>query len=64
MAEGIRADLIAANNVLAHTPHLNSFVAGLGRAPGRPRAWRPSSFRTSCELIDNNQFDTIYHEHF
>ena len=69
VAEGIRADLIAANNVLAHTPHLNSFVAGLAVLLRQPAAGRPGGVATLefphlLELVDNNQFDTIYHEHF
>ncbi|MEM0962877.1 MAG: class I SAM-dependent methyltransferase [Bacteroidota bacterium] len=63
VAEGLRADVIAANNVLAHTPHLNSFVAGLAvllAADGVATVEFPHLVR----LIDENQFDTIYHEHF
>ena len=62
-AEGLEADLIAANNVLAHTPHLGSFVAGLGAllAPGGVATLE---FPHLVRLIDENQFDTIYHEHF
>ncbi|PAP78053.1 class I SAM-dependent methyltransferase [Rubrivirga marina] len=62
-AEGLRADVIAANNVLAHTPHLNSFVAGLAvllADAGVVTAEFPHLVR----LVDHNQFDTIYHEHF
>ena len=63
------ADLIAANNVLAHTPHLNSFVAGLATLLREPSADRPGGvvtveFPHLVKLIDEGQFDTIYHEHF
>ena len=68
-AEGITADVVAANNVLAHTPHLNSFVAGLAvllAEPGPDRAGGVATleFPHLVELIDHNQFDTVYHEHF
>ena len=68
-AEGLRADLVAANNVLAHTPHLNSFVAGLAVLLAEPAADGPGGVATVefphlLELVDGNQFDTIYHEHF
>ena len=63
--EGIRADVIAANNVLAHTPYLNSFVAGLEvlLADPTPRV-ATVEFPHLVQLMDKNQFDTIYHEHF
>ena len=67
-AEGLverrgRADLIVANNVLAHVPDLNDFVAGIAvlLAPaGRVTVEAPHLLR----LIRQRQFDTIYHEHF
>ncbi|HIG73328.1 MAG TPA: methyltransferase domain-containing protein [Bacteroidetes bacterium] len=67
--EGIRADLIAANNVLAHTPHLNSFVAGLAALLTEPTDGQPGGVATLefphlVRLMEGNQFDTIYHEHF
>ena len=62
-AEGIRADVIAANNVLAHTPHLNGFVAGLARLLA-PAGVATVEVPHLVRLIDGNQFDTIYHEHF
>ena len=62
-AEGLRADQIAANNVLAHTPHLNSFVAGLAVLLADDGV-ATVEFPHLLELVDNNQFDTIYHEHF
>ncbi|RMH16398.1 MAG: class I SAM-dependent methyltransferase [Acidobacteria bacterium] len=62
-AGGRRADLLVANNVLAHTPHLNDFVAGLALALA-PGGVLTLEFPHLLELIEHNQFDTIYHEHF
>jgi SAM-dependent methyltransferase len=62
-AEGLAADLIVANNVLAHTPRLNDFVAGLKLALA-PGGAATLEFPHLVRLIDENQFDTIYHEHF
>jgi SAM-dependent methyltransferase len=62
-AEGLAADLIVANNVLAHTPRLNDFVAGLKIAL-RPAGVATLEFPHLVRLIAENQFDTIYHEHF
>jgi len=61
--DGVRADLLIGNNVLAHVPDLNDFVTGLSRllAPGGVITME---FPHLLELIENNQFDTIYHEHF
>lgn len=62
-AEGRRADLIAANNVMAHVPDLNDFVAGfeiLLADEGVVTIEVPHLLR----LVEDNQFDTIYHEHF
>jgi len=58
-----RADLVVANNVLAHVPDLNDFVAGIRLllAPGGVVTFE---FPHLLQLIDGNQFDTIYHEHF
>ncbi|CAN5495790.1 class I SAM-dependent methyltransferase [soil metagenome] len=63
VAEGIGADLLLGNNVLAHTPYLNSFVAGMKvlLAPGGSITME---FPHLLRLIDGLQFDTIYHEHF
>jgi hypothetical protein len=63
VADGLRADVIAANNVLAHTPHLNSFVAGL-QVLLADEGVATVEFPHLVRLIDGNQFDTIYHEHF
>jgi hypothetical protein len=57
------ADLMAGNNVLAHVPDLNDFVAGLKVLLG-PRGVLTMEFPHLLRLIDGNQFDTIYHEHF
>jgi C-methyltransferase C-terminal domain/Putative zinc binding domain/Methyltransferase domain len=63
VSEGKRADLIIGNNVLAQVPHLNDFVGGMAaflNADGVITLEFPHLER----LIDQNQFDTIYHEHF
>ncbi len=62
-AEGRRADLLVGNNVLAHVPELNDFVAGLAilLAPGGVVTME---FPHLLRLMDEVQFDTIYHEHF
>jgi SAM-dependent methyltransferase len=62
-AEGKQADLLAGNNVLAHTPQLNDFVAGLKLAL-KPSGIITLEFPHLLQLITKNQFDTIYHEHF
>ena len=61
--EGRSADLIVANNVLAHVPDLNDFVAGLAKLL-RPTGTLTLEFPHLLRLIRENQFDTIYHEHF
>ncbi len=62
-AEGKQADLIVGNNVLAHTPALNDFVAGL-KLLLKPAGVITMEFPHLLRLIEDNQFDTIYHEHF
>lgn len=62
-ARGDRADLIAANNVLAHVPDINGFVAGF-RHVLKPEGVLTFEFPHLLNLIDQVQFDTIYHEHF
>jgi SAM-dependent methyltransferase len=62
-AAGIAPDLIVANNVLAHVPDLNDFVAGLSQLLP-PAGIATIEFPHLLRLIDENQFDTIYHEHF
>ncbi len=61
--ENRRADLILGNNVLAHVPDINDFVAGLKGAL-KPSGVITMEFPHVLQLIENNQFDTIYHEHF
>jgi SAM-dependent methyltransferase len=60
---GTRADLIVANNVLAHVPDINDFVAGF-RKILKPRGLLTLEFPHLLRLIEESQFDTIYHEHF
>lgn len=57
------ADLIIGNNVLAHNPNLNDFVEGLKLA-SKHDGIITMEFPHLLKLIENNQFDTIYHEHF
>ncbi|MCU0490986.1 MAG: class I SAM-dependent methyltransferase [Chloroflexaceae bacterium] len=63
VAEDIRPDLLLGNNVLAHVPNLNDFVAGMQivLAPGGVITME---FPHLLRLMLENQFDTIYHEHF
>lgn len=60
---GEQADLLIGNNVLAHVPDLNDFVAGLNIAL-KPEGRITIEFPHLLKLIQFNQFDTIYHEHF
>jgi 2-polyprenyl-3-methyl-5-hydroxy-6-metoxy-1,4-benzoquinol methylase len=60
---GKQADLLIGNNVLAHVPDLNGFVAGLKIAL-KPEGVLTMEFPHLLKLIAQNQFDTIYHEHF
>jgi 2-polyprenyl-3-methyl-5-hydroxy-6-metoxy-1,4-benzoquinol methylase len=62
-AEGQQADLLVGNNVLAQVPDLNSFVAGL-KLLLKPHGLITIEFPHLLRLIEGNQFDTIYHEHF
>jgi len=57
------ADLIVGNNVFAHVPDINDFSAGL-KAALKPRGVISLEFPHLLRLIEQNQFDTIYHEHF
>ena len=57
------ADLLIANNVLAHVPDLNDFVAGLA-ALLAPEGVLTIEFPHLLRLLEEAQFDTIYHEHF
>ncbi len=61
--EGLSADLLLGNNVLAHVPDLNSFVEGL-KILLAPTGILTMEFPHLMQLIDQIQFDTIYHEHF
>lgn len=63
VAAGTRADLLIGNNVLAHVPDINDFVRGL-KALLKPRGILTMEFPHLEQLMANNQFDTIYHEHF
>ncbi len=62
-AQGKQADLAAANNVLAHVPDINDFVAGFA-VMLKPLGVATFEFPHLLKLIAENQFDTIYHEHF
>jgi len=62
-AERGKADLLLGNNVLAHVPDLNDFVAGM-RILLKPSGVITMEFPHLMRLMDENQFDTIYHEHF
>ena len=62
-AQGLRADLLLGNNVLAQVPDLNDFVAGM-KIVLAPEGVLTMEFPHVLRLIDENQFDTIYHEHF
>ncbi|MBK0398907.1 class I SAM-dependent methyltransferase [Limibaculum sp. M0105] len=62
-AEGIRADLIAANNVLAHVPDIRGFVAGFPLVLA-PEGVVTFEFPHLLNMIERVQFDTIYHEHY
>jgi len=61
--EGKQADLIVGNNVLAQVPDLNDFAAGMRRLL-KPEGIITLEFPHLERLIAENQFDTIYHEHF
>jgi SAM-dependent methyltransferase len=61
--EGTRADVIVGNNVLAQVPDLNDFVAGM-KILLAPQGVITIEFPHLMRLIEGNQFDTIYHEHF
>jgi SAM-dependent methyltransferase len=62
-ANGTRADLIVANNVLAHVPGLNDFIEGLSIML-KPGGVVTCEFPHLLRLMEESQFDTIYHEHF
>ncbi len=60
---GKQADLIAGNNVYAHVPDINDFTRGL-KAALKPYGTITLEFPHFMRLIENTQFDTVYHEHF
>ena len=62
-AEGRLADLLLGNNVLAQVPDLNGFVAGM-KISLKPLGTITMEFPHLLRLMEQNQFDTIYHEHF
>jgi len=57
------ADLVVANNVLAHVPDINDFVVGIARLL-KPQGRAAIEFPHLLRLLAGNQFDTIYHEHY
>jgi SAM-dependent methyltransferase len=62
-SEGMRADLITANNVLAHVPDVRDFAAGCATLLASDGV-ATFEFPHVVELVTGTQFDTIYHEHF
>ena len=60
---GRQADLIAANNVLAHVPDINDFVAGFARLL-KPQGVATFEFPHLLRMVQGCQFDTAYHEHY
>jgi SAM-dependent methyltransferase len=62
-SEGKQADLIIGNNVLAHVPQINDFVAGIA-ALLKPLGSLTMEFPHLLTLIEQVAFDTIYHEHY
>ncbi len=63
VSQNIRADLLLGNNVLAHVPDIMDFVGGM-KILLAPQGTITMEFPHLVQLIDNSQFDTIYHEHF
>ncbi len=61
--DGKQADLLLGNNVLAHVPDLNDFVKGMKMAL-KPQGVITMEFPHLLRLMEESQFDTIYHEHF
>ena len=62
-SQGKQADLTVANNVLAHVPDVNDFVAGFAHLL-KPNGVATFEFPHLLNLVLKNQFDTIYHEHY
>ena len=63
VTEGKQADLTVANNVLAHVPDINDFVSGFACLL-KPQGVATFEFPHLLCLVEQNQFDTVYHEHF
>ena len=63
VAQGKQADLMVANNVLAHVPDINDFVQGFSQLL-KPQGVATFEFPHLMRLVEQTQFDTIYHEHF
>ena len=63
VGDGIRADLIVANNVFAHVPDVRGFTAGM-KLLLKPRGVITIEVPHLVRLVQGNQFDTIYHEHY
>ena len=63
VARNIKADLLLGNNVLAHVPDITDFVGGM-KIILKENGVVTMEFPHLMQLVDNNQFDTIYHEHF
>lgn len=63
VTDGKQADLLLGNNVLAHVPNLNDFVKGM-KIVLKPQGIITMEFPHLMQLMEENQFDTIYHEHF
>lgn len=63
VAKNIKADLLLGNNVLAHVPDILDFVGGM-KILLKDTGVITMEFPHLMQLVDNNQFDTIYHEHF
>lgn len=63
VAKNIKADLLLGNNVLAHVPDIVDFVGGM-KILLKDTGVVTMEFPHLMQLVDNNQFDTIYHEHF
>src|SRR5207244_116252 len=61
--EGMMADLFLGNNVVAHVPDIVDLVAGM-KIILKPEGVITLEFPHVMQLVENNQFDTIYHEHF
>jgi SAM-dependent methyltransferase len=62
-ARGVAADLIVANNVLAHVPDLEDFIRGLAKVL-KPEGVLSIEVPHLLRMIERTEFDTIYHEHF